>query len=50
VRGSRRALQALLTMTEVFGRAENSVILRRPRSGRLEGRKTSALSACLEER
>src|SRR4051812_25050895 len=38
VRPSRRALRALLRMTYILGGIKKNVILRRPRSGRLEGR------------
>ncbi len=49
-RGSRRALRALLTMTEAFDGPKNVVILRRPRSGRLEGRTALIQLARFEER
>jgi hypothetical protein len=38
VRPSRRTLRALLRMTYVYDRIKKDVILRSPRSGRLEGR------------
>jgi hypothetical protein len=38
VRASRRAIRALLSMTDFTDGIKKDVILRRPQSGRLEGR------------